>query len=89
MNEDDDRTIKVQIAPGKRSRTLTLIYNVPEDKQTSLLQMLKKKMSCGGTFNKEKKCLQLQGDFKDNICEYLSQQFPEHSVVIGAGDLKV
>lgn len=89
MNEDDDRTIKVQIAPGKRSRTLTLIYNVPEDRQTLLLQMLKKKMSCGGTINKEKKYLQLQGDFKENICDYLKQQFPEHNVVIGTGDIKV
>lgn len=83
FNADEEKIINVQIAPGKKNKTLTIVFGIPEERQTSVLQYLKKKMSCGGTIM-EKKYLQLQGNYKDSICGELKGVFPGYRIVIGS-----
>lgn len=84
INNEDEKIINIQIAPGKNKKILTLIIGVPEERQIDVLQILKKKMGCGGNIEKTKKYLQLQGNFKNTIGDELRGLFDDYEIVIGS-----
>ncbi|MHC1591530.1 MAG: stress response translation initiation inhibitor YciH [Candidatus Helarchaeales archaeon] len=79
--DKEENVIKVKVERRKYGRTVTLIEGIEKSDMKNFVNKLKAKCACGGT--KKKDHIELQGDHRNAVREFLKEVgFSESNIVI-------
>jgi len=75
----EEQLIKVEGAKRRYGKPVTIVRGINFEELgpaavKDLVKMLKRKLACGGTYDKENKWIELQGRHKESVKEILAKQ---------------
>ncbi|ELA46207.1 translation initiation factor SUI1 [Vavraia culicis subsp. floridensis] len=79
---DNEKQIHVRIQQIYGKKKVTTITGIEDEMITDILKELRRKLSCGGNLSKDKKVVQLQGDYSFSIGDVLGRMLGDVKIVV-------
>lgn len=79
---DNEKQIHVRIQQIYGKKKVTTITGIEDEMITDILKELRRKLSCGGNLSKDKKVVQLQGDYSFSIGDMLGRMLGDVKIVV-------
>ncbi|ELQ74157.1 Translation initiation factor 1 (eIF-1/SUI1) [Trachipleistophora hominis] len=79
---DNEKQIHVRIQQIYGKKRVTTITGIEDEIIVKIFKELRRKLSCGGHLSKDKKVVQLQGDYSSSICDVLGKMLGDVKIVV-------